>query len=73
VGLADQTLRQSRDRFMAGVTNTVEVVQSQQAVADANDNLISAQYQLNIAKVELARALGIAEEGVKNYFRRRHP
>lgn len=73
VGLAKQTLQQSRDRFAAGVTNTVEVVQSQQSVADADENLISAQYQLNVAKVELARALGIAEQGVKKYFSHTHP
>lgn len=66
--LANQTLQQSRDRFAAGVTNTVEVVQAQQAVADANENLISAQFQYNVAKVSLARALGVAEQGVRNYF-----
>jgi outer membrane protein TolC len=43
-------------------------VQAQQAVADANENLISAEYQYNVAKVSLARALGIAEQGVRNYF-----
>lgn len=68
VVLANQTLKQSRDRFSAGVTNTVEVVQAQQAVADANENLISAQYQYNVAKVSLARALGLAEEGIRSYF-----
>jgi len=66
--LANQSLRQSQDRFAAGVTNTVEVVQAQQAVADANENLISAEYQYNVAKVSLARALGLAEQGVRNYF-----
>jgi outer membrane protein TolC len=66
--LANQSLKQSQDRFAAGVTNTVEVVQAQQAVADANENLISAQYQYNVAKVSLARALGLAEEGIRNYF-----
>ena len=66
--LANQSLQQSRDRFAAGVTNTVEVVQAQQAVADANENLISAEYQYNLAKVSLARSLGIAEQGVRNYF-----
>lgn len=68
VELANQTLKQSRDRFAAGVTNTVEVVQAQQSVADANENLISAQYQYNVAKVSLARALGLAEEGIRTYF-----
>jgi outer membrane protein TolC len=72
VDLANQTLTQSQDRFAAGVTNTVEVVQSQQAVADANENLISAQFQYNLAKVELARALGLAEEGIRSYFNQ-HP
>lgn len=66
--LAKQSLQQSQDRFAAGVTNTVEVVQAQQAVADANENLISAQYQYNLAKVELARSLGMAEEGIRSYF-----
>jgi len=68
VQLAQQSLQQSQDRFSAGVTNTVEVVQAQQAVADANENLISAQYQYNLAKVELARSLGLAEEGIRGYF-----
>jgi outer membrane protein TolC len=66
--LANQTLAQGRDRFTAGVTNTVEVVQAQQAVADANESLISAQYQYNVAKVALARALGLAEENMAIYF-----
>ena len=68
VDLANETLRESRDRFSAGVTNTVEVVQSQQTVAEAYDNLISAQFQYNLAKVSLARSLGLAEEGIRGYF-----
>jgi outer membrane protein TolC len=66
--LAGETLKQSRDRFTAGVTNTVEVVQAQQSVADADENLISAQFQYNLAKVELARSLGLAEEGIRTFF-----
>ncbi|MFL6451614.1 MAG: TolC family protein [Bryobacteraceae bacterium] len=66
--LANQTLRQGQDRFSAGVTNTVEVVQAQQAVADANERLIGAQYEYNVAKVALARALGVAEENMQLYF-----
>jgi len=69
IDLANLTLTQARDRFAAGVTNTVEVVQAQQSVADANENLISAQYQLNVAKVSLARSLGLAEEGMRSYFK----
>ena len=69
VDLADQTLVQARDRFAAGVTDNLEVVQAQEAVAGANENYISSLYAHNLAKVELARALGYAEEGVKQYLK----
>ncbi|MDE3110486.1 MAG: TolC family protein, partial [Acidobacteriota bacterium] len=41
VDLAEQALTQSRDRFAAGVTNTVEVVQAEQQVASAHQQYIS--------------------------------
>jgi outer membrane protein TolC len=69
IDLAEQTLTQSRDRFSAGVTDTVEVVQSQEAVASAHEQYISSLYSYNYAKISLVRALGIAEQGVKEYFR----
>ena len=69
VGLAEQTLAQSQDRFRAGVTDTVEVVQAQEAVASAHESYISSLYQDNYAKISLARALGLAETGVKDYFK----
>jgi outer membrane protein TolC len=69
IELAEATLTQSRDRFRAGVTDTVEVVQSQQAVASANEQYIASLYNYNYAKISLARALGTAEEGVKEYFK----
>ena len=65
VELAAQTLRQARDRFVAGVADTIEVVQAQESVATASDNLISASYAHNLAKASLARALGQAEQGIK--------
>lgn len=66
--LANQTLEQSRDRFSAGVADTVEVVQAQESVAAANDSVISALFAHNLAKVELARALGLAEQGLKKFI-----
>jgi outer membrane protein TolC len=69
VDLSEETLVQSRDRFTAGVTDTVEVVQSQQAVAAAHEQYISSLYGYNYAKISLARALGMAEAGVKEYFK----
>jgi len=69
IDLAEETLAESRDRFSAGVTDTVEVVQSQEAVASAHEQYISSLYSYNFAKISLARALGMAEEGVKEYFK----
>jgi len=69
IDLAEETLTQSRDRFRAGVTDTVEVVQSQEAVASAHEQYISSLYNYNYAKISLVRALGIAEQGVKEFFR----
>jgi outer membrane protein TolC len=68
IDLADQTLTQSQDRFTAGVTDTVEVVQSQEAVASAHEQYISSLYKYNFAKISLIRALGAGEQGVKEFF-----
>ena len=69
IDLAEQTLVQSSDRFSAGVTDSVEVVQSQEAVTSAHEQYISSLYRFNLAKISLVRALGIAEQGVREYFR----
>jgi outer membrane protein TolC len=69
IDLAEETLVQSRDRFSAGVSDTVEVVQSQEAVASAHERYISSLYNYNDAKISLVRALGIAEAGVTEYFK----
>ena len=68
VNLAEQALTQSRDRFAAGVTDNLEVIQAQEAVASAHESLISSLYQHNLAKVAFARAMGRAEEGVRQYL-----
>lgn len=68
LGLANQTLDQARDRFSAGVTDNIEVVQAQGSVATANDNLISALYANNVARVSLARAMGMAQQRVKDFI-----
>jgi outer membrane protein TolC len=69
IDLAEQTLAQSTDRFRAGVTDTVEVVQSQETVASAHEQYISSLYNYNYAKILLARSLGTAEESAKQYFK----
>ena len=69
VELAEQTLAQSQDRFTAGVTDNLEVVQAQQSVAVAHESYIQSLYAHNLAKVELAYAIGDAEQGVRRYLK----
>ena len=69
VDLAQQTLTQAQDRFSAGVTDNLEVVQAQESVASTNESFISALYAHSLAKLELARALGNVEQGVKSYLK----
>ena len=69
VTLATQTLEQSRDRFSSGVTDDLEVVQAQDALAIANDAYIASLYSYNLAKISLARATGVAESQYSEYLR----
>lgn len=66
--LARQQLAQSRDRFGSGVTNNIEVIQSQDAEATAEENYISSLFAHNFSKLALARALGVAEEATKRFL-----
>ena len=71
VDLSHATLMQSRDRFAAGVTDTVEVVQAEQAVVQADDDFITAVYDHNLAKVALSRAMGNAEQTLPQLLQRK--
>lgn len=64
-----ENLALTRQRFEAGVTDNLEVVQSQQAVADADLDYINAVFAHNLAKLSLARAMGSAEESVGKLLR----
>ncbi len=68
VELSNQTLNQARDRFAAGVADNLDVVQAQETVTASNENYISSLYAHNVAKISLARAIGFAEEGVRQYL-----
>jgi outer membrane protein TolC len=67
--LALNTLKQSQDRFVAGVTTSVEVVQSQEALAAADRDYINSLYAHNVAKISLARAMGQAEAVIPNLLK----
>jgi outer membrane protein TolC len=69
IKLANEQVAQSQDRFRAGVTNNVEVVQAQESLATASENYISSLQAHNAAKLALARAIGIAEAGYEQFLR----
>jgi outer membrane protein TolC len=71
VDLAQQTLTQAKDRFSAGVTDNLELIQAQEALASANENYISSLYAHNVAKIALVYSMGYAEQGVKQYLQAR--
>jgi outer membrane protein TolC len=68
VDLANDNVARSKERFAAGVTDSVEVVQSEQSLASANDQYITSLYSHNLAKLELARALGVARTNFTQYL-----
>jgi len=62
--LALSTLKKSQDRFAAGVTTSVEVVQSQESLGSAELDYINGLFSLNVGRINLARATGQAENTV---------
>ena len=69
IRLAGEQVEQSQDRFRAGVTNNVEVVQAQEALATANENHISSLQAHNMAKLALARAMGVPGDAYESFLR----
>ena len=53
---------QAHDRFAAGVTNNLEVVQSQQAVAAAEESYIESLYFWNLSRAAVGYAVGRAQQ-----------
>jgi outer membrane protein TolC len=69
--VAREQLRQAQDRFAAGVANNVDVVQAQEALANASDERISVLYDANLAQAAMARAVGLAEAAFRGSAARR--
>jgi outer membrane protein TolC len=62
--LAQNELAQARRRYEAGVTNSIEVTDAQTRLARARDNNVSALYNYNLARLDLATAEGTIAEFV---------
>jgi outer membrane protein TolC len=69
IKLAEEQVRQSQDRFGAGVTNNVEVIQAQEALATASENHIASLQAHSAAKLALARAIGISDFAYEQFLR----
>jgi outer membrane protein TolC len=68
-GVARETLRLTREKLEAGISDSVEVTQASEAVASADLDYITALFAHNLAKLSLARALGGAERRVADYLK----
>lgn len=60
IQVTQENLKLTRQRFEAGVADNLEVVQSQESVADADLDYINSVFAHNVAKLSLARAVGQA-------------
>ena len=64
-----QTLDLTRQRFDAGVTDTVDVSNAQASVATADLDYINAVFAHNVAKLSLARAAGGTNESLPRFLK----
>jgi len=67
VDLANEALSEAQQRYKAGVSDNLAVSQAQQSVAQADEQYVASLYRHNIAKLSLARALGLAQSNYKDY------
>lgn len=67
VDLARQALTESQERYKAGVADNLAVSQALSALAQADDQYVNSLYRHNLAKLSLARALGVAGSNYKQY------
>jgi outer membrane protein TolC len=63
-----ETLGLTRERFDAGVSDNVAVVQSQESLASVELEYINSVLAHNLAKIELARSLGRAAENIDKFL-----
>lgn len=67
VDLANEALKEAQERYVAGVSDNLAVSQAEQSVAQANEQYVGSLYRHNVAKLSLARALGMAQD-YKSYL-----
>jgi outer membrane protein TolC len=68
VDLATTALSQTQDRFTAGISDNLPVAEAQSTLAQAQSQYVNSVYQLNEARLGLARNLGIIDTEYKRYL-----
>ena len=76
IGLAEknravtrESLELTKQRYEAGVSDNLEVVQAQDAVASADLDYINSIFAHNVAKLSLARAMGVAADKYGDFLK----
>ena len=67
--VARETLELTRQRFDAGVSDNVEVIQAQETLASAELDYINGIFAHNVAKLALARVTGQVEERLADFLK----
>jgi outer membrane protein TolC len=67
VALAREALTEAQERYKAGVDNNLAVSQALSALTQADNQYVDSLYQHNVAKLSLARALGVAGNDYRKY------
>ena len=62
VELATEELSEAQQRYASGVSDNLAVSQAEQSLAQANDQYVASLYRHNVAKLNLARAVGAAQD-----------
>ncbi|HWB84599.1 MAG TPA: TolC family protein [Bryobacteraceae bacterium] len=63
--LAENELAQARRRYQAGVTDSLEVTDAQTRLERARDNQTAALYNYNVARIDLAQAMGTTRRAIQ--------
>ncbi len=66
--VARETLSLTKQKYDAGISDSLEVVRAQESVASSDLDYITSLFAHNLAKLSLARALGHAAEHLEDYL-----
>ncbi|GAC1360880.1 MAG: hypothetical protein NVSMB3_08970 [Acidobacteriaceae bacterium] len=70
VDLSQQELSDAQQRFLAGVSDNLPVVQAEARLAGSQSQMVRTMYLYNAAKLALARNVGVVESQYKAYLGR---